>query len=189
MFATVKAAAVSADEPGSLLLAVAARDQQALRRLYESEAPRLFAVALRILHDRSAAADALQEAFIQVWHHAGRWDPALGTARGWLTGLVRYRALDLARARGRETLSPEPLAEEVADDEPGALERLLAREESGRLAGCLETLDGKNRRMILLAFVDGFSHSQIAASVGVPLGTVKAWIRRGLMALRDCLEA
>jgi RNA polymerase sigma-70 factor (ECF subfamily) len=178
------------DETGRLLRAIAVgRDRNAFRRLYDAQAPFLFGVALRLLRDRAAAADAVQEAFIQVWRNAGRYDPSLGSGRAWLTGIVRYRALDLARARGREVAEPEPISAEHAEDRPGPLDLLAARQEGSRLAECLETLADKNRRMIILAFVDGFSHGQIAARLDVPLGTVKSWIRRGLLALRDCLEA
>lgn len=178
-------------EIGQLVGLVARGDRQAMRRLYDAESPRLFGVARRLLRDRAAATDALQDAFVQVWQNAGRFDPARGSARGWLTAILRYRALDMARARGRETLETlESLEEEggPADDRPDALGQLLARRETRALAQCLEALDDKNRRAILLAFIDGYSHSQIASLLDSRLGTVKAWIRRGLVSLRGCLE-
>lgn len=180
---------VEDEGPAELLKAIADRDQSAFRRLYQAESPRLFGVALRIVRDRAAAADALQEAFVQIWQHAGRYDPALGEARAWLTTIVRYRALDVARMRGRELSDPEPVGPDEADDSPGTFELAAAREGHRRLAHCLEALDEKNRKMIVLAFVEGYSHSQIAGRLTVPLGTVKAWIRRGLASLRDCLDA
>jgi len=176
-------------EAAELLKAIAGRDRGAFRRLYDAEAARLFAIALRVVRDRAAAADAVQEGFIQIWQNAARFDPAAGSARAWIATIVRYRALDLARARGREVLEPEPVSPDRATEEPDILDLLHAREQHRRLADCLGALAEKNRRMIVLAFVDGYSHGQIAGRLELPLGTVKAWIRRGLTALRECLGA
>jgi RNA polymerase sigma-70 factor (ECF subfamily) len=176
-------------EPAQLLKAIAGRDRGAFRRLYDTEAARLFGIALRVVRDRAVAADAVQEGFIQIWQNAARFDPTVGSARAWIAMIVRYRALDLARARGREVLDPEPVSPDRTTEEPDVLDLLETREQHRRLADCLGELAEKNRRMIVLAFTNGYSHSQIAAQLDLPLGTVKAWIRRGLAALRDCLEA
>jgi RNA polymerase sigma-70 factor (ECF subfamily) len=162
-------------------------DQAALRRIYVAESARLFGIALKILRDRSAAQDALQDGFVSVWQRARQFDPARGSARVWLGAIVRHRALDIARARGRETLSDDPtLGDEVVTDDP--VDRIAAKADGARLHDCLKGLEEKNRRSIVLAFVDGLSHAQVAEKLDLPLGTVKAWIRRGLMNLRACME-
>ncbi len=169
-----------------LLGAVAAGDRAALRRIYEAQSVRLFGVANAILRDREAAADALHDAFLRVSQRTAQFDPTRGAAAAWLAGVVRHAALDQARRRGRELPTDDPALGDAAVA-PEALERVSANAEGRRLRECLEALEEKNRSGILLAFVHGLSHSQIADRLGLPLGTVKAWIRRGLLHLRDCM--
>ncbi|HEV7264371.1 MAG TPA: sigma-70 family RNA polymerase sigma factor [Falsiroseomonas sp.] len=176
----------AASELAPLLAAVARGDRAALRAVYERQSVRLFGVANAILRDRDAAADALQDAFLRIAGRAGQFDPARGAAEAWLAGIVRHAALDIARRRGREI----PTDDRTLGDQPveaDALERIAASAEGRRLRDCLEALEAKNREGIVLAFVHGLSHPQIAARLGLPLGTVKAWIRRGLLRLRECL--
>lgn len=176
----------AADHHAALLAAIARGEREGLRRLYAAESRRLFGIALAILRDRAAAADAVQDAFLRVWDRAGQFDPARGEAGAWLATITRHVALDLARARGRESPTDDPtLGDAPVEDDPAA--RLDDAADAARLRACLATLEEKNRRSILLAFVDGLSHGQIAARLEQPLGTVKAWIRRGLLALRECL--
>lgn len=169
-----------------LLGAVAAGDRAALRGLYQRQSVRLFGVANAILRDRDAAADALQDAFLRISQRAGQFDPARGEASAWLAGIVRHAALDLARRRGREVPTDDPtLGDQPVEAE--ALELVAAAAEGRRLRDCLAALEEKNRQGILLAFVHGLSHAQVAARLDLPLGTVKSWIRRGLLQLRECL--
>jgi RNA polymerase sigma-70 factor (ECF subfamily) len=170
----------------SLLASVAGGDRAALRSVYERQSVRLFGVANAILRDRDAAADALQDAFLRIARSAGQFDPARGGAEAWLGAIVRHAALDMARARGREIPTDDPgLGDQPV--EADALDRVAAHAEGRRLRQCLATLEERNRRGIVLAFVHGLSHAQIAAQLELPLGTVKAWIRRGLLRLRECL--
>lgn len=169
-----------------LLPAVARGDRDALRALYEAQAPRLLGIALAVLRDRAAAADAVHDAFLRVQARAAQFDPSRGSGEAWLGAVARHAALDIARARGREQLSDDPGLGDVPV-EPDALERLAAGAEGRRLRDCLLGLEEKNRRGIVLAFVHGLSHAQVAARLELPLGTVKAWIRRGLLRLRECL--
>ena len=174
------------EDLSALLGSVALGDRAALRAVYVREATRLFGIAMAILRDRDAAADAMQTAFLRVWERAGQFDSGRGDARAWLGGIVRFAALDAARLRGREVLTDDP---ELGDSavEPEAFARLAAEQESARLHECLQQLDGKHREGIILAFVHGLSHAQLAARLNEPLGTVKSWIRRGLLSLRACL--
>jgi RNA polymerase sigma-70 factor (ECF subfamily) len=176
----------AATDLAPLLTAVAGGDRMALRAVYERQSVRLFGVANAILRDRDAAADALQDAFVKIARRADQFDPGRGSPEAWLAGIVRYAALDLARARGREMPTDDPALgdQPVAAD---ALDRVAAHAEGRRLRECLSTLEERNRRGIVLAFVHGMSHAQIAAQLELPLGTVKAWIRRGLLRLRECL--
>ncbi len=176
----------AATDLSPLLSAVAGGDRQALRAVYERQATRLFGVANAILRDRHAAADALQDAFLKIARRADQFDPSRGSAEAWLAAIVRYAALDLARARGREIPTDDPTLGDTPV-ESDALDRIAAEAEGARLRECLSGLEERNRRGIVLAFVHGLSHAQIAARLDLPLGTVKAWIRRGLLRLRECL--
>lgn len=168
------------------IAAVGGGDRAALRAVYERQSVRLFGVANAILRDRDTAADALQDAFLKVARRAAQFDPMRGTPEAWLAGIVRHAALDILRARGREMPTDDPtLGDEAVA--PEAEDRLAASAEGRRLRDCLDGLEPKNRQGIVLAFVHGLSHPQIAARLGTPIGTVKSWIRRGLAALRECL--
>ena len=172
----------------ALIEAAGRGSQTALRRLYELESRRLYGIALRIVRRPAIAAEVLQETFVQVWRNARTFSPARGAAEAWLTGIVRYRALDAVRKQGREILSDDPA---LGDRplEPDVVERIDAAADAGALRRCLGALDDSQRRCVMLAFVDGLSHSEIAARLAAPLGSVKSWVRRGLLALRSCLES
>jgi len=179
---------IASSSAAVLLDAVGRGSQAALRRLYELESRRLYGIALRIVRRPAIAAEVLQEAFIQIWRNARTFSPERGAAEAWLTGIVRFRALDAVRRHGREVLSDDPaLGDDVV--EADAVERIDAAAEAGALRRCLGLLDENQRRCVILAFVDGLSHSEIAQRLASPLGSVKSWVRRGLLALRSCLQS
>jgi len=166
--------------------ACARGERYALRALYEREARWLLGVAQRIVRDPQRAEDVLQDAFMQVWQHAGSFKAELGSARGWIYTIVRHRALKALRDSGREqTMDPQDLAQ-LSDagqrDDPGA--RAL---DTDSLERCLQRLDEARRACVVHAFVDGLTHEQIAHRLNTPLGTVKSWIRRSLASLKECL--
>jgi RNA polymerase sigma-70 factor, ECF subfamily len=173
--------------PDELITAVQRGSRAALKRLYELESRRLYGIALRIARRPEVAADAVQDAFIQVWQNAASFSPARGSAAAWLTGIVRFRALDAVRKLGREILSDDPA---LGDDahEPDMAAEIDLKLSRGALQRCLGALEEKQRHCIVLAFVDGLSHAEIAARLPAPLGSVKSWVRRGLLSLRSCLE-
>ena len=170
------------------LLACARGERFALRALYEREARWLCGVAQRIVGDRARAEDVLHDAFVQVWRSAATYQPALGSARGWLYTVVRHTALRAARRAGRiDVLEPDALtrlSDEVQSAAP-ADDRGL---EVDRLERCLVRLEPARRACVTLAFVDGCTHDEIARRVDAPLGTVKSWVRRSLAALKECLS-
>lgn len=173
-------------ELGDLLKDVAAGNRDALRAIYLRQSTRLFGIAMAILRDRTAAADALQDSFLKVWRRADQFDPERGDAPAWLAAIVRYSALDAARARGREIPTDDPTLGDTMV-EPEAFELLSSTDEARRLHACLDRLAPANRQGIIMAFVHGLSHPEIALKLDQPLGTVKSWIRRGLLSLRECL--
>lgn len=161
-------------------------DRLALRLLFDAEAPRMIGIAQRILHRRDLAEEVVQEAFVRVWRHAGRYDGAQGSPRSWIYAIVRNLALNLLRDGSREILSDDGGSDldRATHETQDALGRLS---DNSALRRCLEKLDDNRRNCLLLSYVGGFSHGEIAGRLRVPLGTVKAWIRRGLLALRECL--
>jgi RNA polymerase sigma factor (sigma-70 family) len=176
------------DDTGALLQRCAGGDRAAFRLLYDRWGNRLYGIALRITRQATLAADATQDAFVQIWQQAHRFDPSRGGPEAWLIGIVRYRALDIVRRRSRELPGYEA-EEDREDDSPDALARLVSTAEGAALHRCLGALAEDRRRLVVLAFVDGLSHSELAERMSVPLGTVKSWIRRSLLSLRECLAS
>jgi RNA polymerase sigma-70 factor (ECF subfamily) len=173
---------------GVLIEAVGRGNQVALRRLYELESRRLYGIALRIVRRPEIAADVLQDTFVQIWQNAATFSAERGAGAAWLTGICRFRALDAVRRLGREVLTDDPALGD-ATLEPDVVEKIDAAAETDALKRCFKLLDAEQRRCIVLAFVDGLSHSEITERIGAPLGTVKSWIRRGLLTLRKCLQS
>lgn len=175
------------DDLSKALAACAKGDRLALRRIFDEEAGRLVAVAERIVRRRELAEEVVQEAFIRIWTHAYQYSADRGSARGWIYAIVRNRALNLLRDGRREhsVEEVETLREtEQADEIMAAWHRL---DRNSRLYDCLSLLDETKRRGILMAYVSGYSHGEIAGRLRTPLGTTKSWIRRGLLALRECM--
>lgn len=171
-----------------IVAACAARDQAAFRDLYDRTAGRLMAVAMAILHRRDWAEEALQDAYVNVWRHAASYDPARGTAMTWLMAIVRYRALSLRERLAREgRWQADDDAAAVPDPAPSPFEAAVRANAAEALRLCLEDLDDNQRTAVQLAFVRGYTHMELAEVLGHPLGTVKSWVRRGLMRLRECL--
>ena len=177
----------AASDTGALLALCGQGDARAFRKVYDANAAKLYGVALRITRNPALASDAVHDAMLQVWRNSDRYDPARGNAGAWLVSLVRYRALDIARKQGREITGLE--LPEQADDEPDVLTRLVATADGSALKVCLEAVDPPRRRLVILAFIDGLTQSEIANQTSQPLGTVKSSIRRALIALRTCLDA
>ncbi len=165
---------------------VARGDQAALRLVYDLTSAKLFGVCLRICQDRDIAADIVQETYLKVWQRAGRFDAQKASPITWLCAIARNGAIDWCRAN-RTSLLTLDAAAEIADDGLPAPEMIEAAQEQARIAHCLEALGGEPERVIRSAFFDGFTYSQLADRMKVPLGTMKSWIRRGLAQLKECL--
>ncbi|WP_029941154.1 sigma-70 family RNA polymerase sigma factor [Sphingomonas astaxanthinifaciens] len=175
-------------ELAALLGRVAAGERAALAEVYERTSAKLYGICLRILGSEAEAQEALQEAYLTVWRKAGRFDGGRASPITWLALIAQSRAID--QRRRRRTLAAEPIeaAGEVPDLSAGADELAASADEQARLHHCLDGLDEKARTMIRAAFLDGLTYPELAAREGVPLGTMKSWIRRGLMRLKGCME-
>lgn len=174
-----------------LLLKCAQRDGQAFKELYRQSSPKLYALCMRLLQDESLAEDVLQEGFVKIWNNAPKYAHAKGSAMTWMAAIVRNQALDKLRmAKSRPVYADEPESETLEfasmDLSPSSLVELS--DDAQRLSHCLEQLKAEQRECIMQAFYYGHTHDELAESMGRPLGTVKAWIRRGLEQLRSCLS-
>ena len=167
---------------------VAGGDRAALRLVYSETSAKLFGVCLRILGDRSEAEDVLQDVYLTVWRKAASFDEAVASPITWLVAIARNRSIDRLRSAGPRAHAPLEAAAEVPDEGLSALERLEIGEDQARLKDCLQELEERQSAAIRSAFLDGFTYEELAERNRVPLGTMKSWIRRGLLKLRACLE-
>ncbi len=174
-------------EVTGIIRACAAGDRAALRRLFEAEAPRMIGVAERMLRRRALAEEAMQDAFVQVWRKAAAFDPALGSGRSWLYAILRNRCLNILRDESRTDLMGEDQRHEEASEEDDPETVVLKLGEASRLRACLDKLEPLRRQAIVLAYTRGLSHGELAGRLGLPLGTVKSWIRRAMLSLKECM--
>ncbi|MBB5608396.1 MULTISPECIES: sigma-70 family RNA polymerase sigma factor [unclassified Janthinobacterium] len=171
------------------LRACARGEQLALQQLYQQESRYLLGVALRIVRQRALAEDVLHDAFLSIWRRAGSFDATRGSGKGWIYVVVRHQALNLMRARAHEIAADEDTVETLLQQrqEHDTGETYALQAGMGKLHDCLGHLEPSRRNAIVFAYVDGCSHSEIAQRLQAPLGTVKAWVKRGLAALRECM--
>ncbi len=186
-----------------LLARSALGERAAFAQLYERTGGHLFAVILRINRDRAQAEDLLQDVYVKVWRSLRSYDPRHSQPLTWLTSIARNHAIDsLRRQQTQPRLAcADPTrsdAETGADEDPyaaledpaaGPLELLDRAAQAREVSRCMQVLNAQQRQSVALAFYDGLSHAEVAAQLRQPLGTVKSWVRRGLLALKTCLES
>lgn len=177
---------------------VALGDRAAFGTLYRATSAHLFGVILRINPDRGQAEDILQEIYVSIWHAAQGFDPLRSQPLTWLTSIARHRAIDSLRRRKAEVPTVSSV---VVDDEgeetdrlaqipsgaAGPLELLQQAAEARAVGHCMQELSAEQQQCVALAYYQGLSHAEVAAHLAQPLGTVKSWVRRALLALKDCL--
>jgi RNA polymerase sigma-70 factor (ECF subfamily) len=170
-----------------LLAAVAKGDQIAFERLYAATRAKLFGVVLRILRRTDLADEVLQDTYLKVWNSAGQFDPARASPITWMVAIARNRAIDLVRKKTEASIEEEEAAAVVEADSPDPLARREMTEELKRLFACMGRLDEDRRRLVLLAYYGGLSREQLAAKFDKPVNTIKTWLRRALIEIRECL--
>lgn len=176
-----------------LLARVALHDRAAFEQLYRATCSHLLSVAFRISGQQERAEEVLQEAFMNVWHNAAGFNASVATPMTWLINIVRNKAIDQLRSGKTERATTGALddaAMAIAGDASFEPQRLLEDNlVKLRIDGCMAALGASQRQALALAYYRGMVHTEIAESLGAPLGTVKAWVRRGLDKLKGCLEA
>jgi RNA polymerase sigma-70 factor (ECF subfamily) len=176
------------DDPiASLLTSISHQDRAAFREIYSATSAKLMGVLLRILGNRAEAEDALQEVYTRVWLRASRFDADKGRGMTWLIAIARNHAIDRLRSRPAPTGGEEDLAY-VDDGKPGVLAGLVAQGEARRVVDCFGQLEPDRAKAVRGAYLDGLSYDDLALHFGVPLNTMRTWLRRSLLKLRECLD-
>jgi RNA polymerase sigma-70 factor (ECF subfamily) len=170
-----------------LLGAVAKGDKAAFERLYGATRAKLYGVLLRILGRPELAEEVMQETYLKVWKMADKFDPALASPITWMVAIARNRAIDIVRKRSEVSIEDEKDAQNVAADTPAPLARREMTEELKRLLACLGKLDPEKQRIVLLAYYSGWSREQLATKLDIPVNTIKTWLRRSLLEIRECM--
>lgn len=176
------------DPLADLLPRIASGDRLAMRRLYDATSAKLFGVCLRILSDRDESEDVLQEVYLTIWRRADRFDAGRASVMAWISTIARNRAIDRLRARGPLAYADPVEDLEIEDEAPRAEALLEAAQDGAALGRCLSELDDRTQAVIRTAFFEGITYEALARRLHAPLGTVKSWIRRGLLKLKGCLE-
>ena len=170
-----------------LLGAVAKGDEAAFERLYGATRAKLYGVLLRILGRPALAEEVMQETYLKVWQLADEFDSSIASPITWMVAMARNRAIDIARKRGDLSIEDEPEALEVAAESPPPLARREMTDELKRLLSCLGKLDPEKQRIVLLAYYSGWSRDQLAQKLDIPVNTIKTWLRRSLLEIRECM--
>ncbi|MCC7347137.1 MAG: sigma-70 family RNA polymerase sigma factor [Variibacter sp.] len=172
-----------------LLAATAKGDAEAFERLYAATRAKLYGVALRILRRADLAEEVLQETFVKVWRNAGDFNPQKASPITWMVAIARNGALDLVRKKSEAAIEDEPQAIELPAETRDPLAQREMTEELRRLLACMGALDEERRRVLLLAYYNGWSREQLSARFDTPVNTIKTWLRRGLLQIRECMGA
>lgn len=175
------------DELEKLIAAIALSDRSAFDRLYALTAPKLFGVSMRILKDRARAEDAVQEVFIRIWQRAASYRQGQQAPMAWLVAIARNHAIDVIRAtRGGHEDIEDQLT--LASDEPDPEQVALAAGDRELIGECLEQLEERRAEAVVAAYVEGYSYQELADRFAIPLNTMRTWLRRSLISLRECLD-
>lgn len=167
-----------------LLARTALNDREAFEKLYILTSPKLFGFAMLMVKKKELAEEVLQDAFVKIWYNASQYHHEKGAPLAWMTSIVRYRSIDLIRSQKHsvnlDEISENLLESPTVDDDNTSLD--------SELIECLEELQEQQKKSVLMAFYEGYTHQELAARLSVPLGTMKSWIRRSLEKLKGCLD-
>lgn len=166
-----------------LLASISHGDRGAFQTLYKCTSSRLMGVCMRLMQNRALAEEAMQESYIRVWHSAGEYHQARGAPLTWMMTIARYQCIDVLRKGHGNTLNIDDMHEDLSEFAGVA----VTGETSLALEGCMQQLSDEQRSSILMSFYYGMTHEQLSSSLSKPLGTVKSWLRRGLLSLKRCM--
>jgi RNA polymerase sigma-70 factor (ECF subfamily) len=170
-----------------LLDRAATGDAAAFKNLYDATSAKLFGVILRILNERGEAEDVLQEVYTTVWRKAAEFDSGRASPITWMVTIARNRSIDRLRARGSRPTSPLEAAIDVRDTALPADELIDASDDARRLHAALGTLDARHAAAIRSTYFEGLTYEALAMREGIPVGTLKSWVRRGLLRMQGAM--
>ncbi|MBL8893605.1 MAG: sigma-70 family RNA polymerase sigma factor [Rhizobiales bacterium] len=176
------------DDVSLLIQRTALKDRAAFDQLYARTAAKLYGVCLRILNDRSEAEDALQDVFIKIWRKADSYAVSDLSPITWLVAVARHQAIDRIRSRKPRIADLDDAADLPDERQPDPETQAIATGERQRLEGCLGELEADRASAVRGAYLDGLSYAELAQRHDVPLNTMRTWLRRSLMKLKDCLR-
>ncbi|WP_121634526.1 sigma-70 family RNA polymerase sigma factor [Tropicibacter alexandrii] len=178
------------EEIEALIARISMGDRKAFRALYERTSAKLFGIALRVLKDEGPAEEVVQEVFLRIWDRAGSYRANGYSPMTWLITITRNASIDrLRKMRSRgEATAPVDIAERLYDDKPGPEAQTVARDEARVLQACLAELTPERAEMVSKVYMHGLTYQEIADDVGAKLNTVRTWLRRSLLELRECLS-
>jgi RNA polymerase sigma-70 factor, ECF subfamily len=179
---------MSPHDVSDLISRVALRDRAAFSALYNATSAKLFGVCLRVLKNRTDAEDVLQETYVKIWHNAGKYQVSGYSPITWLVAIARNQAIDRLRAR-RPDAADLTEAEDVADTTATPEQSALNGDEAARLRHCLEQLSAGRAEAVKAAYMEGYSYQELADRLNQPLNTVRTWLRRSLISLKECLSS
>jgi len=181
----------TSDQLSTYLARAGLGDRVAFSALYQASSAKLFGLCLRILKDGALAEEALQEIFVKIWHKAASYDASRGTALAWLVTVARNHAIDRLRqlraAEARQAGEAGSEVDRLASADPGPAEQLARKQGRAQIELCLDELDSARAEAVRLAYFEGHDYAELAARFAVPLNTMRTWLRRSLLALRECL--
>ena len=175
------------DEIENLIARVALGDRKAFTQLYDATSSKLFGVVLRVLNNRASAEDVLQETYMKVWRYADRYMSNGMSPMTWLITIARNTAIDRVRAT-RESADVDDLADRLVASGPTPEQSVIAAGEASRIAACLDELEQDKSQAVRGAYLQGLSYAELAEKFSVPLNTMRTWLRRSLISLRECME-
>lgn len=170
----------------AMIAQVALRDRSAFSALYDATSAKLFGVCLRVLNNRAEAEEVLQEVYIRIWHKADSYTVTGHSPMTWLITLARNLSIDRLRKRKTKT-KPIDEAAELADDRPGPEAEAIASSERAQIEACMTELDPRHAEAVKRVYLEGETYNDLAEAQNVPLNTMRTWLRRSLLKLRECL--
>jgi RNA polymerase sigma-70 factor (ECF subfamily) len=180
-------ASMTTDDISTLIGRVSLRDRAAFSALYRQTSPKLFAICVRILRDRTEAEEALQEIYIKIWQRADRYASGDTNPMSWLSAIARNHAIDHLRAR-KPVANTIDEAYDLADSAPDPEKTAINTAEGRRIDNCMNELEADRADAVRKAYVEGLSYQELAELFGTPLNTMRTWLRRSLLKLRECME-
>ncbi|MFT6676355.1 MAG: RNA polymerase sigma-70 factor (ECF subfamily) [Sulfitobacter sp.] len=176
------------EEIENLIARVALKDRAAFELLYDRVSAKLFGVCLRVLSKRAAAEDAMQDTFVKIWNNADRYQTNGLSPMTWLITIARNTSIDRLRKRRKGHQDIDTPGLELAAPGPSPEQSAIAASEASQLIDCLDTLEADRAAAVRGAYLDGDTYADLAERFAVPLNTMRTWLRRGLLALRECMS-